>query len=187
MGLRGATLLPYGSDASAEEALRRGVSLAPLERPVPVPKGSVAMPSDRNPDVETPRKVITFPPPAPEGGANTADAAGVNARTRWRRQQRLTAWFEGLWALLAWVLAASRLRWTVAHREVFGPEAVIAFVLVVSMLLLRGPRSVAMLVRAARALRSATAVRGAAEREGSGTPLPDARRGRPRKRGGRKS
>jgi hypothetical protein len=116
-----------------------------------------------NPGVETTRKVITFPPPAAETEARAGGAVRVTEAEAMRRRRQLAQWLDGMWLLFAWILAASRLSFAVSHRQVFGAEASTAFLLVVSMPLIRARRVAAKLRGAISVLRSANRAGRAAE------------------------
>jgi hypothetical protein len=137
------------------------------------------------PRVETTGKVLTFPTPGAEPEVDGTGTAEVNAAHARRLKRGLGAWFEGTWVLLAWILVARRLSSAVRHREVFGVEDSTAFLLVVSMPLIRARRIAAALGHAARALHPKKREAGDAGPEGSKPRPPGVRGRRARKRDGR--
>jgi hypothetical protein len=68
----------------------------------------------------------------PTHAARVSDGADVE-----RRMQLVDHWSVQLWLLLAWMLAVGRLHLAVVQREVFGPEATLAFLLAVVMPIVR--------------------------------------------------
>jgi hypothetical protein len=76
-----------------------------------------------------------------------------------RRAQLVDHWSAQIWLLLAWLLAAGRLHLAVAEREVFGPEATLAFLLAVVMPIVRARKLARALHTAAQLLRDAIRAR----------------------------
>ena len=146
------------------------------------------MDRDRDPPVETTGKVLTFPFHGAEPEVAAAGVAGLDdARAAARRGRLSAAWIDGAWVLLATILAGYRVWIAVAHRQVFGAEASAAFVLVVSMPLIRARRIVAAVGRAVAALRRRPSPGRGIESGGPDSPpkLP-VRRGRPVRRRSKK-
>jgi hypothetical protein len=100
-----------------------------------------------------PRKVVTLRPraPAPEGGRGAQ--ARPDARKLWSRRQALARWIDAFWVLLASALAASRTWDALERHEVFGLEASVAFVLLVSIPIIRGRALFSALALTPRTLR----------------------------------
>src|SRR5258708_35897838 len=94
---------------------------------------------DRNPQVEKAGKILRLlrprrPRKAPDG------AKVIEARVMESRRRRALTWISGAWVLLAWIVAACRLRSPVMHHEVFGAEAGMAFLVVVVLPLMQAGR-----------------------------------------------
>jgi hypothetical protein len=97
-----------------------------------------------------------------------------------RRQRRAAAWLNGTWVLLAWTVAVDRLWLAIKHHQVFGAETSIAFLVVVVLPLMRGPKLVRAMWPAAVALRRASAARRDANGEPhDAPPRPRSRSGHP--------
>jgi hypothetical protein len=73
-------------------------------------------------------------------------AKGNEARAIVHMQQRTSTWISVSWVLLAWTVAAGRLRFAITHHQVFGVETSMAFLVAVLIPVMRA-RRIAQTVR----------------------------------------
>jgi hypothetical protein len=112
------------------------------------------MDEPQKPDAETTRKPLVFPSQDVDADAGAASVARIEGARATLLRRRRMEWLEGTWVILAWIVAANRVSFTVRQREVFGFEAMTAFLLVVSMPIIRAPYIAAAVRGIVRALRS---------------------------------
>jgi hypothetical protein len=118
------------------------------------------MDDPRNPHDDTPGNVVPFRGHAPGSDPNASHAAQEPSAPKKSPEWR---WLDGIWVLVASLLAAYRVWVAGMRRETFGLEASTAFVLLVTTPLLRPRRVVAVASRIRRALRPGSAPRDDAE------------------------
>jgi hypothetical protein len=122
------------------------------------------------PDHRTPKgKLLTFPQPgraAHAGGVRVTRMTQVASAER--RLRQLAEWRGRAWLVLAWMLAADRLHLAIVQREVFGPEASLAFLLAVLMPITHARNIVSALAELARPVRRAVAARRGAKPTSAG-------------------
>jgi hypothetical protein len=112
-----------------------------------------------NPQIQPQKgKLLAFRPrprssrSLPTGSARVTSGTEVERRVQLADADHRSA---QIWLLLAWLLAAGRLHLAVAEREVFGPEATLAFLLAVVMPIVRVRKLARALHTAAQLLRDA--------------------------------
>jgi hypothetical protein len=121
----------------------------------------------RNPPVEPTGKVLRLVPRRRGRPTTTLDVELVKEeREQRRRDQRAAAWFDAAWVALAWTVSVWELRRAIAHREVFGVETTIAFLVAIALPLVRARRIIAALRRGTAVLKEVRAIR-RAKREGA--------------------
>ena len=95
------------------------------------------MDGHRSPQVEPTGKVVKFPPLALRQKANASGAKVYQASVLEQRRRRAGKWLDAAWMVLAWIVAAAQLSVAIVHHQIFGTLSSMAFVVVVSLPLLR--------------------------------------------------
>jgi hypothetical protein len=92
----------------------------------------------RNPSVAGQGNVLLFPSRSEHRLPKSEGARAKEERALRNRQRQMSAWSRTAWLLMAWSVAMFRVGSAIRHREVFGLEASLAFVVVVWMPILYG-------------------------------------------------
>ena len=107
----------------------------------------------RGNEIEPGAKVLKFRSLRPRRGrvVTASEVAQIKeARVLQSRRQKIAAWLNEAWMVLAWIVALSLLTPALSHHRVFNIELSMAFVLAISLPMMRGGR-IASAVRAALA------------------------------------
>jgi hypothetical protein len=117
------------------------------------------MDSQRSPEVETLAKVLPFPPRSTRRAKASDLIKAEQARALERRRRQTAVWTGRAWVVLAWIVAACRLRLAIVHREVFGFEASVALLVAIVLPLMRAPSIAATIRETVAAVRRASRAR----------------------------